>query len=1098
MRRLDQQERPAQVRPPVRLGAPCWTPESAASAINGVAQVDRLRTHFFSASHAPIRHLEDANTGKPVTEEALFQALASSAKPETLAVVKGGPGTGKSHLINWLKLRFDAAAETGERKLADVLPVLVQRRSGSLRDALEQILLQLPPTFQGYLDPVRLAIERISEQEARQKLAAAMYLELAVRWNEEERARDLPRDLRNLPEAFRAEGFSAWLCRLGGAIDLSIKRLIDPSDVRDREDTVVFSPEDFLVSDPRFAARDRNSLNVVHLMDALQDDDRYPPIAAEICNRFLRPALNEITGLGSARLTEIFAQIRTDLKAEGRRLAVFIEDVSTMSVLDREVINALEPQNDSTLCPLISVVGMTEGAFSGELRANQQQRATMVLSLGSAQSTSWRNEADAIDQFVARYLNTARLTEPAVREVAAARRGADGQDVTLSACEVCPIVDRCHEVFGAVQLGSFGHDEESDGAPTKIGMFPFAPSVAHRLLGSLDEQGGARVERTPRGLLDFVVDPMLKLMEGLEAGAVSRPNLPLKPFEPAYWAGFRQSYCGGWPSAEVARLKLLAEAWVVADRSADAAAQLEPMLQAFGLPAFTMDVAKPAPRQPEASRPRRQDGAAKSGDVPERPLDPAVEAEPPPRRLIDPRIPELAAKLEAWVAKGETLQAPQDAQKLLLAFVRSAMPFEDLRRPPARARKAVVGDRISIIRIEGAATRAATERYFIDFERTEETRDLLVALAHYEFQGNRSWDFEPDAQIHKRTVARWLRHHQDRIAKTIDPPMETSAPIRAAASMLGISALVERRTDLPKDTPAAVEALLEANVKGEPPRALSNELSRLYADLRSKRNAARDFLFEELDVPQGSGGCNFIDPWPIVDAMTLVRENASVYSLSPDYLTGHWQSRYVGLSGLKNWGGLADALEAERRAIKGCLDAVREDLMKEGYLAQDGVAEALTAFFRDLAILKQVQKTTKQVHPSPEFDRLFKDDPSLASTSGDRSMSSTFANRKATLAAAVAGAEAVMADGSDRAVLMFDSSALAEARQALAVCAKYIAAVRLEVDHKLSRIADQGDPDDLMQRVVDALDGLIGLDGVASAPGDEDDANLGEDDVEAA
>ncbi len=1072
-------------RRPSRLGEPCWTPEGAAAAISGVAQVDRNRTHFFLASHAPVRHLEDASTGRAVTEEEAFRRMAASAKAETLVLVKGGPGTGKSHLINWLKLRFESGAAAGEHRLGDVVPVLVQRRTGSLRDALEQIVAQLPTAFHGYLDPIRSAIDRITQAEARQKLAAAMHLELGVRWSEERRAKELHRDLRHLAEAFRSDGFTTWLCREGGAIDLSIKRLVDPSETHDREDVPVFEPADFLVTNPMLAARDRNTLNVYNLIAALLDEPDFAVRAAEVCTGVLRSALGEVTGLGGTRLAEVFARIRADLRAQGRRLAVFIEDVSTLSVLDAEVVNALEPQNNSMLCPLMSVVGLTESAFA-RLPENQVQRASLVLSLGNAHTTTWRDDADEVDRFVARYLNAARLAEPAVEAVAAGRRR-PGADVKLSACERCPVREECHGTFGAVSLGE--GDEDGPG-PVPVGLFPFSSAAPYRLLSNLDDRGRVRVERTPRGLLDFVVYPVLAMAEAADARTAAYPGVPLRIQEPAYWTGFRETYAGGWRHEDLARLKFLAEAWVDADDAAAAAASLQPFLAPLGLPPFTSRVATPR-HKPAAQPPER-------GPTPEPPTGRPVV-------VLDPRIPPLSKKLSEWVVGRETLQAPRDVQSLLLDLVRKALPFEDRRELPDAARAAVIKERIGIIRLEDAATRSATETFFLDFPRTEETRELVLALAYHAYQGKGSWDFKPDAERHKRTVARWLRRNQDRLMAAVDPTgLDIAAPVSAALDFLAVSSLIERGSELPSDTPAAVETLLRAGGEGPPRAALSEDLGRLYRDLPHRRGGCASSCWRNSTCRKAAVAAT---------SSTLSRSWSDSRACAPGRRSWRCRPRTttvtgsranLGLAELDAWAGLAGAVASERSAIEDCLGDIGRGLAREGYLTEvspEGEGERLgdvyAQFMRDLGTLTQTQKETRHEMPHPEFARLFREDPGSGAAPA----------RKATLAAAVRAAETTVADGGDRAVLAFDPAPLAEARRALQVALDYVAAVRRDVGAKLERIGVEGDYDAVVERLKVGLDALLAATSPPSdhagveAPDDEsgeDEDDGDEGDVEAA
>ena len=51
-----------------------------------------------------------------------------------------------SHLINWLKIKYDNEIENNDLK--NVLPVLIKRRNGSLKDALDQLINQLPSSYQ--------------------------------------------------------------------------------------------------------------------------------------------------------------------------------------------------------------------------------------------------------------------------------------------------------------------------------------------------------------------------------------------------------------------------------------------------------------------------------------------------------------------------------------------------------------------------------------------------------------------------------------------------------------------------------------------------------------------------------------------------------------------------------------------------------------------------------------------------------------------------------------------------------------------------------------------------------------------------------------
>ena len=112
-----------------------------------------------------------------VDQQTLLRDILEAPRRETLVVLKGDPGTGKSQLINWLKLSVDAAIAQGERSsIGDrsLHSVLIRRRSGSLKDALQQLVDQLPG-YERYLAEVTAAIAGVSGQAANRRLYTEMH-----------------------------------------------------------------------------------------------------------------------------------------------------------------------------------------------------------------------------------------------------------------------------------------------------------------------------------------------------------------------------------------------------------------------------------------------------------------------------------------------------------------------------------------------------------------------------------------------------------------------------------------------------------------------------------------------------------------------------------------------------------------------------------------------------------------------------------------------------------------------------------------------------------------------------------------------------------
>lgn len=1004
---------------PKILGQPCWTSETLEASIRTIAAMGTESAPRFLASHAPIEHIEVSGSGRQ-TDVAIFERLIRLRARESVVLVYGAPGTGKSHLINWIKLRYDNALNT--RAIENSIPVLIRRRTGSLKDALEQLVQQLPAQFARYLEPVRQAIERISEQEARQKLASAMYLELGVRWAEAGKD-PLPRTIRNLAEAFHAEGFGQWLCRPGGVIDRNVQQLISPSDVRNRESTPQFTPDEFQVTDPRLASRGLNTENVRLLIDEFMDSPRSAERAAMACNEVLRSALRDLTGLGNQQLSGIVRAIRQDLRLDGKRLVLLIEDVSTLSVLDDEIVNAVEPQDDASLCDLTAVLGMTEKAYT-RLRDNQIQRfagSGFVVRFPTAGAAAgWASDGEQVDRFIGRYLNTARLADTEVQAIASERQR--GQDVEISACEACPVRETCHAVFGAVEFDK-----------TAVGLFPFRPGTMFTLLQQLDQDVDG-VLQTQRSLLDHIAKPVLQHMMALDEGLQPPLALPVAHPVPKDWMTFTEHYLGGWSSADRERARMLAQGWAHANDAASLARSLQPLLAPFRLQSFSSAVEK---------------GAASSVAAPVRPTPTpsaaaGVSSRPHPNQA---KLQNVLQRLDSWLGNAPLLN-PGDLQGYVLAFLKGALPFDDVRDPARSTHRLLKDARAVAIRFEGAATRAAAAGFVIELPRSEATRDLVAALAHYSLLGNDSWSFA-DGERHKRVAARWLRAHASDILSRFNPPeLDTTLPVAEASAFLAMAAMIERRADLPNTTSDIVGSMASPNAS-QPPQALSSQLTRLFADLPERRTQVQQFLFGEATVPQGPGGINVIDPLKFLSGVPAARAEGWRPSLPPEYFESFWQSRYAPLD-LKAWKALPEALVTEREAIADLVNDIDKLLHRYGFEAGH---LHLPDFFESMRSLCDKLRETSQ-WPVEQLDAFRRD---------------KLFDRGSTMMETVAKAAQLVASGSERATLLFDPASLVAVRAHLERCDKFVTDVRDYTQKRHAFLTADGDPDALRAEIVTSL-----------------------------
>jgi hypothetical protein len=996
-------------------GAPmqaCWTHERVAMALTNTANLLQAETHYFLASHTPFRRVRNDRTKQDVTEGDLFEALFHSGHRNVQAIIHGEPGSGKSHLIHWLKLRCDEEIASGGT-LANVRSVLVERRNGSLKDALQQIIDQLGQEFARYLEMIRGALHQISSDTARQELAGQLKLELGPRRIDRERP-GLPADLRYLPDCFVAPAFGEWLCRDDGTIATVVARLTQSSTVDERLREPEFQLSDFQPL-PRYHRN--NPPVVLELIDQFLESDELCQQACTFANEALRDAVRGMTGLSSVDLQNVFFDIRRDLAQQDKRLALFIEDVSVMSALDKEVVVALEPQARKDLCDLHVVLGMTDSGLETirSLPENQLQRATHIFSISQSE-TQWGEEIDEVAKFTARYLNTMRLSPDGVKEVATLRRG--GGDVSVSACDNCPfgIAEECHSRFGAVELEN----------NTRVGLFPFTVRTPRTWLHLFDARGPAGFGRTPRALLMQLLLPALEFPERVPH-QFPPPSITLAPAALSYWTSFEEQYCGGWPAEERRRLQRLAAAWVDAHDPHEAARQLAPLCGSLGFPTFTHKVV--APQRPTVAP------------------TPTVSREPQPAQP-PAALTKLLANIEEWMA-GKPLSDDLEPRQLLYDLVRFSILWPDVTQVPPKERQHLLREK-SIIQIEGQKSRASGA--VMQFPRDEETADLIRALARFHHLGKDSWNFE-DAERSKRTIAIWLRRHTPRIVSALCPRgVETDDPIAAAVEFLAVAYVLGQAKRLPVDDLPGLAAALLQDFPAQLPQRFSAEGNALAAQLQKQHAPVRDLLMQELSLPQGTAtSCNFIDPRKLLRFARDAAGTLQIRRLADDYHRDFWGHRY---QVLRPQPATDTVWQAERDGLRDLRSAIASVLQADADLES-----ALVAYCNELADIRKVQQDTRYPLPHPEFD----------------ARSRMYSQRRDVWCNELRRAQEVINDTANTAIALHTPETLQELQTAMSVAEDYLDQLIAQVRRHLEVVVDQGDPDELLARLTSALGKIVTL-----------------------
>lgn len=483
----------------------CWDPTRVHVVINKDAiAVDRA--HFL-ATHTPfdrINYLKTPTRAKTTDESELLIELqrCTNNNLHTFAVVQGNPGTGKSHLIRWLKERY-VSYVTKNAQNVDVL--LIERSNNSLRQTLLQILRS--NVFAGEsFDRQRRKLESATRQLSEEGLEESLISNLDLALSEVAVApeRQLPHSLSARLHIFLLDHqVRAELRRDNGPIK-RIARFLSGTNSRPDDDLQPhFTANDFEFSVEVRARLTNPSLGgyeqTRHLVKKLELPEHRNQLAAFL-NELLDFAITQSTSLTADDLKGMFNDLREALRQQGRSLALFIEDVTnTFTGLDSGLLDVLVTQHtgegNEAFCRLISVIGVTDAHFEAKFPTNVRQRITHHLSLNALEQGSLLlSEPDMIPVVSSRYLNAIRLPDEELQ----AWYAKDGDEDSLPiACTECPYRAPCHAAFGYVDLG-----RDNAGNDQHVGLYPFNETALKTMYGKLDL---GRVSGTPRSLLDSVL-----------------------------------------------------------------------------------------------------------------------------------------------------------------------------------------------------------------------------------------------------------------------------------------------------------------------------------------------------------------------------------------------------------------------------------------------------------------------------------------------------------------------------------------------------------------------------------------------------------------
>lgn len=453
--------------------APCWEEGELLHILKPDAE--EIDDRVFRAVHCPTElQVGDFASGAlaPKSPENLVKDFLDPRRDYVQMAVIGQSGTGKSHLIQWLRLNIPQDANT--------VMLTIPRTGTSLRGIIERIIVQLPVEERpAYEERLRTAGNYAMTQQAKvsrflNELAHAIeHSNISMDPNDKELAKVLPSIF--LDPNLRSEFFT----KSGGTTDLIVQHIFSDPSSRDQGDHKrEFGKGDLPLGGQSY---ERAAVLSRDAIDFIQYENGMEQRAINLMNIHRNIAIAQTLNFSADHLIGLMNTLRRHLARQGKRLILLIEDFARVQGIDTALLQALitpPSQGDERLCELRWAMAVTTGPYK-LLDDTVLTRTTMVVDMDRSQPTS-------IERLTAGYLNALRVGMHRLEQLPL-------RDGPASYCMSCQYKEKCLGAFGAVD---------------EIGLFPFTKTAINtmaRRTGSVNADGSFNARLYMRSVLDGVL-----------------------------------------------------------------------------------------------------------------------------------------------------------------------------------------------------------------------------------------------------------------------------------------------------------------------------------------------------------------------------------------------------------------------------------------------------------------------------------------------------------------------------------------------------------------------------------------------------------------
>ncbi|KJS03679.1 MAG: hypothetical protein VR68_00815 [Peptococcaceae bacterium BRH_c4a] len=716
--------------------------------LNDIIQVDVMTGDEgdFSATHMPFNRLSVQHSGRTsdastdMTEEEVYQELVYNPDDEhRLIIVRGPNGAGKSHLIRWMRARLQSG-NTEELNNREKI-VFIRRIDNTLRGAMRQLLEQDVVSDLQQKERMRQFIQASHVQNEAQLQSTIYYTFITHVETDASEIGYRPADRKRLASLLRDDRVKDFLMRPEGPVMRFYELMAQPQNTSGTCEAN-FLPEDFTKMRDIMTDVERNSSPDVKSMirRVINHSDAGKLVA--YLNSFSQAVIQSCANIAQGDAEGMIRQLRQDLKKKGKALTILIEDFTTFTGIDSELLKVLSIQHGGEykeLCRVTAIVGITDAYYESRFLDNYKNRVTHQIKVDNHTF----GDEETLAQMAARYINAAYLTTAQIKNWY--EQGADASLLPYATIE--PNFD-----WESIDIN--GH---------KFSLYPFNRKALVQLFERLPE-------KTPRFFLRDIIRTQMSALVQVKLGRPSFPNVnaiqgPAIQFRETQHASRFEVL--SIPQGDKPRLRALLCLWGeghLREENLGGHRVIGGLFMDF-LIEFGFNGLSGIVRTTQANRPT----------TPTSPTTQKVEL-----RNINRDYQKMVDDIENWFQARGILNSSEDLRGYLRDFLVTSINWQ-MEGVPAYLANAKLSN-TRYIYMEGQRQQnTERDKAIIAIDRDVTGYNVLRALCHWRFN-NRGWDFK-DFSFFQFKLIDWLESNKDTLVSKVKGEPEATPEWTLQCSM---------------------------------------------------------------------------------------------------------------------------------------------------------------------------------------------------------------------------------------------------------------------------------------------------------------------------